>query len=205
MTIIPISGFFSYKIGQSIRRKSKRSSIQIAEVMNIIKETLNNIKIVKIFNTEKRENEKFKNEINKYFHLIFRQARLSNLLTPINESIGLLVCILLIWFGGLNVLENQSMSPEDFIKFILLLFAMMQPIRKLANVNALFQNGIAAAERAFNIFDGSYIPLAGPEYDNGGRLPGPFLYFLLLEYLLSYKICDASLFLFFLILSPYLI
>jgi len=153
ITIIPISGFFSYKIGQSIRRKSKRSSIQIASVMNIIKETLSNIKIVKIFNTEKKENEKFRNEINKYFNLIFRQAKLSNLLTPINESIGLLVGILIIWFGGLNVLENQSMSSEDFIKFILLLFAMMQPIRKLANVNALFQNGIAAAERAFNVFD----------------------------------------------------
>jgi subfamily B ATP-binding cassette protein MsbA len=153
ITIIPISGFFSYKIGQSIRRKSKRSSIQIASVMNIIKETLSNIKIVKIFNTQKKENEKFKNEINKYFNLIFRQAKLSNLLTPINELIGLLVGILIIWFGGLNVLENQSMSSEDFIKFILLLFAMMQPIRKLANVNALFQNGIAAAERAFNIFD----------------------------------------------------
>tara|TARA_B100000029_G_scaffold142722_1_gene137959 strand:+ start:3350 stop:5176 length:1827 start_codon:yes stop_codon:yes gene_type:complete len=151
--IIPISGFFSYKIGQSIRRKSKRSSVQIANVMNIIKETLNNIKIVKIFNTEKNENEKFKNEINKYFNLIFKQAKLSNLLTPINESIGLLVGILIIWFGGLSVLENQSMSSEDFIKFILLLFAMMQPIRKLANVNALFQNGIAAAERAFNVFD----------------------------------------------------
>tara|TARA_B100001250_G_scaffold97709_1_gene82002 strand:+ start:101 stop:1927 length:1827 start_codon:yes stop_codon:yes gene_type:complete len=153
ITIIPISGFFSYKIGQSIRRKSKRSSIQIARIMNIIKETLSNIKIVKIFNTEKKENKKFKYEINKYFNLIFRQAKLSNLLTPINESIGLLVGILIIWFGGLNVLENQSMSSEDFIKFILLLFAMMQPIRKLANVNALFQNGIAAAERAFNIFD----------------------------------------------------
>ena len=151
--IIPISGFFSYKIGQSIRRKSKRSSIQIAGVMNIIKETLSNIKIVKIFNTEKKEIKKFKNEINTYFNLIFRQARLSNLLTPINELIGLLVGILIIWFGGLNVLQTQSMSSEDFIKFILLLFAMMQPIRKLANVNALFQNGIAAAERAFNVFD----------------------------------------------------
>ena len=82
--IIPISGFLSYKIGQSIRRKSKRRSVQIANVMNIIKETLNNIKIVKIFNTEKKENQKFKNEINKYFYLIFRQAKLSNLLTPIN-------------------------------------------------------------------------------------------------------------------------
>tara|TARA_B100000674_G_C37900850_1_gene943669 strand:- start:823 stop:1734 length:912 start_codon:yes stop_codon:yes gene_type:complete len=45
------------------------------------------------------------------------------------------------------------MKSEDFIKFILLLFAMLQPIRKLANVNVLFQNGIAAAERVFTIFD----------------------------------------------------
>ena len=45
------------------------------------------------------------------------------------------------------------MSSEDFIKFILLLFAMLQPIRKLANVGILFQNGIAAAERVFSVFD----------------------------------------------------
>lgn len=151
--IIPISGFFSYKVGQSIRRKSKRSSIQSAGILNIIKETLSNIKIVKIFNLENEENEKFVKENNKYFNLIFKQSRLSNLLTPINETIGLIVGVLLIWFGGISVLQQGAMSSEDFIKFILLLFAMLQPIRKLANVNVLFQNGIAAAERVFSVFD----------------------------------------------------
>ena len=151
--IIPISGYFSYKIGQSIRRKSKRSSFQIAGLMNIIKETLNNIKVVKIFNNEEQEVQKFKHENNNYFKLIFSQARISNLLTPINESIGLLIGVIVIWFGGLSVLENQNMTSEDFIKFVLLLFAMMQPIRQLANINALFQIGIASSERVFNIFD----------------------------------------------------
>ena len=151
--IIPLSGFFSYKVGQSIRRKSKRSSVQSAGILNIIKETLSNIKIVKIFNLENEENEKFVKENNKYFNLIFKQSRLSNLLTPINETIGLIVGILLIWFGGISVLQQGAMSSEDFIKFILLLFAMLQPIRKLANVNVLFQNGIAAAERVFSVFD----------------------------------------------------
>ena len=151
--IIPISGFFSYKVGQSIRRKSKRSSVQSAGILNIIKETLSNIKIVKIFNLENEENEKFVKENNKYFNLIFKQSRLSNLLTPINETIGLIVGVLLIWFGGISVLQQGAMSSEDFIKFILLLFAMLQPIRKLANVNVLFQNGIAAAERVFSVFD----------------------------------------------------
>ena len=151
--IIPLSGFFSYKVGQSIRRKSKRSSVQSAGILNIIKETLSNIKIVKIFNLENEENEKFVKENNKDFNLIFKQSRLSNLLTPINETIGLIVGVLLIWFGGISVLQQGAMSSEDFIKFILLLFAMLQPIRKLANVNVLFQNGIAAAERVFSVFD----------------------------------------------------
>tara|TARA_Y100001970_G_C14226423_1_gene855961 strand:- start:1071 stop:2876 length:1806 start_codon:yes stop_codon:yes gene_type:complete len=153
LIVIPLSGFFSYKIGQSIRRKSKRTSIQSAGILNIIKETLSNIKIVKIFNLEKAENKKFYKENKKYFNLIFKQSKLSNLLTPINETIGLLVGILLIWFGGISVLEEQTMKSDDFIKFILLLFAMLQPIRKLSNVNVQFQNGIAAAERVFNIFD----------------------------------------------------
>ncbi len=153
ITIIPLSGFFSYKVGQSIRRKSKRTSIQSAGILNIIKETLTNIKIVKIFNLEKLENKKFIKENIKYFDLIFKQSKLAHLLTPINETIGLLVGILLIWFGGTSVLQDQTMKSDDFIKFILLLFAMLQPIRKLSNINVLFQNGIAASERVFSIFD----------------------------------------------------
>ncbi len=155
LTIIPLCGFVSYKIGQSIRRKASRSSHKIASIMNTIKETLNNIKIVKIFNNQTFQNKKFKKENLEHFELSFRQSKLSNLLTPINETIGLLVGIVLIWFGGVSVLETQSMSSEDFIKFILLLFAMMQPIRKLANINALFQNGLASSERVFKIFDNS--------------------------------------------------
>tara|TARA_Y100001968_G_scaffold26203_1_gene20433 strand:- start:165 stop:1916 length:1752 start_codon:yes stop_codon:yes gene_type:complete len=153
LTIIPLCGFFSYKIGQSIRRKAKRSSIQIADILNIIKESLTNIKIIKIFNLEKIENEKFYKENQKYFSLMFRQSKISSLLTPINEIIGLIVGILLIWIGGTNVLQEGTMNPDDFIKFILLLFAMLQPIRKLANINVIFQGGIASAERVFEIFD----------------------------------------------------
>ena len=154
ITSIPICGYIILKLGGSIRRKSKRSSIQIAGIMNIIKETINSIKIVKAFNMEKYENKKFEHENEKYFNLIFKQSKLSHLLTPINEMIGLFVGIILIWFGGIEVLkENPTMNAEDFIKFILLLFAMMQPIRKLANVNVQFQIGIAAADRVFNVFD----------------------------------------------------
>ncbi len=153
LTIIPLSGIFSYYIAQSIRRKYKRASLQSVGILNRIKETLSNIKIVKIFNLEQSENNKFVEENKKYFSLLFKQEKLKNLLTPINETIGLAIGILLIWFGGISVLENQSMASDDFLKFILILFALLQPIRKLSNVNVLFQNGIAASERVFSIFD----------------------------------------------------
>ena len=150
---IPICGYVILKLGSSIRRKAKRSSIQIAGIMNIFKETINSIKIVKAFNMEKYENKKFDAENKKYFSLIYRQAKLSHILTPTNEMIGLILGVILIWFGGIEVLEQKTMNSGDFIKFILLLFAMMQPIRRLANVNVQFQTGIAAASRVFNILD----------------------------------------------------
>ena len=153
LTIIPICGFFSYKIGQSIKRKATRSTIQSAGILNVAQEAFNNIKIIKIFNAEKAENQKFKAENNKYFKLLFKHAKLDGILTPTNEIIGLVLGVILIWFGGLNVLVEQTMNAEDFIKFILLLFAMMQPIRKLATVNSSLQTGIASAERVFHIFD----------------------------------------------------
>ena len=153
LIIIPSCGIFSYKVGQSIRRKSKRNTIQSAGILNVAKETFSNIKILKIFNAEKEENLKFKKENDKYFNLLLRHAKLDAFLTPINELIGLFLGVLLIWFGGLNVLVEQTMNSEDFIKFILLLFAMMQPIRKLAIVNVSLQTGIASAQRVFDIFD----------------------------------------------------
>jgi len=156
--IIPLCGYIIIKIGGSIRRKAKRSSIQIAGIMNIIKENINGIKIIKSFNMEKFEEKKFINENMKYFNLMIRQSKLTHLLTPINEMIGLLLGVLLIWFGGIEVLkDNPTMNSEDFIKFILILFAMMQPIRKLANINVQFQNGLAAADRVFSIFDNNEI------------------------------------------------
>ena len=63
LTTIPLSAFVITKLGQSIRRKAKRSSLQIAGVMNILHETLNGIRIVKAFGKDKFEQNRFKKEL----------------------------------------------------------------------------------------------------------------------------------------------
>ena len=150
---VPISAYVIVKLGQSIRRKAKRSSIQIAGITNILQETLSGIRIVKAFSMEKWEVSRFMKESMKYFQLIFRQAKLRHFITPVNDMIGVLLGVVLLWIGGYEVLEAGTMDPDSFIRFIIYLFAMLQPARKLGNVNAIIQGGLASADRVFSVLD----------------------------------------------------
>ena len=142
----------------SIKRKATRSSIQIAGLTTILQEMLGGIKIVKSFIAEKKELLKFKKSNNRFFKLIMKQERLRFLNAPINEMIGVILGASLLWIGGLAVLEaasgpEQSLESEKFVRFIIFLFAMLQPARKLTSVASIMQQGIASAERVFSILD----------------------------------------------------
>jgi ATP-binding cassette, subfamily B, bacterial MsbA len=153
LIIIPVSGIVIAKLGKSIRRKAKRSSIQIAGVSDILQETITGIRIVKAFAMEKFEIQRFTRENLQFFHLVFRQAKLTFLSTPINEMVAVIIGMILLWIGGVAVLEGQGINHDDFMRFILLLFALMQPAKKLGNVNAQIQAGLASADRVFQILD----------------------------------------------------
>ena len=160
--IIPVSGFLIIKIGASLRRKATRTSLQIAELINTMQEALSGIRIVKAFSMEKYEINKFIKENLKYFNLLFKQDKLSNIITPINDMAGVFIAVVILWFGGVEVFEGRGLTPDDFMKFILLLFAAMQPIRKLGGINAQIQSGLASSERVFSILD-SPITIKNPK------------------------------------------
>ncbi|NQU66744.1 MAG: ABC transporter ATP-binding protein [Candidatus Marinimicrobia bacterium] len=153
LIMIPISGLVITKLGQSIRRKSKRSSIKIAGISNILQETISGIRIVKAFAMEKFETDRFISENKKFFALSFRQAKMSKLSTPINEIIGVSIGVILLWIGGSAVLGGHGLAHDDFMRFILILFALLQPGKKLGNVSAQIQAGLASADRIFNILE----------------------------------------------------
>ena len=149
----PLSGYIIIKIGQSIRRKANRSSHKIADLSSIITEKISGISIVKAFNMTKSEIKHFikTNEI--FYILQFNQKKLLGLTTPVNDIIGVTLASMLLWFGGEQVLISSSISAEDFLRFIIFLFALLQPARKIGNGVAAIQSGIAGADRVFNILD----------------------------------------------------
>ena len=151
--IIPFSQFVIQTIGQSIRRKARRNTRQIGGILSIITENLSTTRIVKAFSMEKNEIDRFDQESWKYFNLLFRSSKLRLLSSPIIETIGVSMAVILLWLGGSEVMVGSSLSSEDFLRFMFLLFSMLGPVRSLSNVHITLQNGYASAERIFEILD----------------------------------------------------
>ena len=151
--IVPLTGAIVIFIGRSIRRKSKRTAEKIARIMSIMAENLNSIRVVKSFSMESFETDRFTNEQERYYQLIFRRAKLRLISSPITEMIGAFIGVCLLWIGGHDVLVAQSMNSEDFIRFILILFSVLGPIRNLSNVSVELQKGFASADRVFEVLD----------------------------------------------------
>ena len=151
--VVPISGAIIFGIAQSIRRRAARSQAKLAGITSIIAETLSSIRIVKAFVMKNYELRRFYAQTKKYYELMLRKDRLRLLSSPITETVGASIAALLLFIGARDVLVTQSISSEDFIRFILLLFSVLGPIKSLGNVFNELQNGLASADRVFSILD----------------------------------------------------
>ena len=111
------------------------------------------MRIVKAFATKGFEINRFAKETQKYYKLMIRRDRLRFVSSPVSETFGATIAALLLWVGARDVLVIESISSEDFLRFILLLFSLFQPLKNLTNVVNELQNGLASADRVFAIMD----------------------------------------------------
>lgn len=153
LTVIPLSAFSIWKIGQSIRRRSRRVFAQIGVVFNYFQEMLMAMRVVKAFTNELHEEKRVKDANKGYFKANFRATRLTHLTSPLNEVIIVLVLVFLLWYGGSQVYTGAGLKAEDFIRFLVFLMTIFQPLKELTNVNNVIQNGMAAAERIVKTLD----------------------------------------------------
>ncbi len=151
--VIPLSGVLIYTIGQSLKRKSRRVQEKIAALTSVLQETINGIKVVKAFSMEPYEVRKFREKAWDHYKTVLRRVRLDRLSSPLSETLGVGILVSVLWFGGRLVLQGQLLSPEDFIRFIVVLFSMMQPIKSLGDVNNNIQIAVASGQRIFELMD----------------------------------------------------
>lgn len=153
MAVVPVTLLVITKLGRKLHRYSAVSQEKMAELTSTVQEAISGMRVVRAFATERFETEKFARRMEEYFRTMLRLLRIRFLSTPLNELLGMAIGVLLLWYGGKEVLRGHSIAPEDFFLFLVVLFSMLEPIKALASTYGNIQEGLAAAKRIFQVLD----------------------------------------------------
>lgn len=153
MLVLPLSMVVIVRIGKTLRRYSHRQQEKMANITTRLQETISGIRIVKAFTNERRENARFREESQRLFRDLFKIARMQRLSSPLTEQLSVLVGLFILWYGGRQVLMGDELPPQLFILFLFAVFSLGKPIKELSQVNNAIQEGLAAAERVFEVLD----------------------------------------------------
>ncbi len=159
LLVLPILAVCIGAIGNAVRRRTKRVLQTFSGLIGVLHETVSGIRTVKLFGMENVERGKFNHENQRLVNRSFRSVRVGRLTGPFTESLGVAVAVVLLWFGGREVLSGRGVGPEDFMLFLLYVFSCFKPLKTLSSVNSLLQSGFAAAERVFAVLDSPTEPL----------------------------------------------
>ncbi|MDP8207994.1 MAG: ABC transporter ATP-binding protein [Candidatus Electryonea clarkiae] len=151
--IIPAVGWTILVLGRKIKIYATRVQEAIAEVTGHLQETISGIRVVKSFAAESFENKRFFSITQAHYRNSFAKEKFRRLVIPLNEFVGVVIISGLLYLGGELVLVKQSMNSEDFIRFLVLLFALLNPILSLTNFAANVRVAEAAGSRVFTLMD----------------------------------------------------
>ena len=152
-TVFPITVLIVAKIGSSLRRRSLRVQVKLSELLSVINETIYGAKIIRSFRAERYRNEVFRKENNEHYKLLMKTSITSELASPITEFLTILAGVIIIWFGGREILIHNNLRPEEFLGFIFILFQLIVPIKNLSSVSNRIQESAASGHRIFEILD----------------------------------------------------
>ena len=153
LVFIPISGGVISQIGKSLRRKSERVQNEQGEFLSIIEETLGGIKIIKAFNAQEKFFKKFTSSTTRFFNFSNKLLNRQNLASPVSEFLGILVISVLLWYGGLMVLIDQTLNGAIFLSYLGLAYNILTPAKGISKAFYNIRKGDAAAKRVLDILE----------------------------------------------------
>jgi subfamily B ATP-binding cassette protein MsbA len=153
LLIAPPTLFLINRIGRRLRRYSTRSQERMADITGALQETIGGVRIIKAFNLEPVMETRYRKANRAFGSAVIRMTRTGALAPPIAEIFGGAVGVLILYVGGRDILRGTGMEGGQFLMFIVALFALMQPVRALSQVNLQIEEGIAASVRIFDIVD----------------------------------------------------
>lgn len=167
--VLPLSVGLMTIVWRYIRRYSRRAQERMGDIASILEESIGGVRVVKAFGREDHEKGRFAEANRGYYRAMVKMARARLASSPLNEFLGTVAGVIILWFGGRSVLDGTGFQPGEFMTYILLVFSMVQPVKALANVHSRLAEGEAAAERVFEALD---TPVEVRDIPGAAALPG---------------------------------
>jgi subfamily B ATP-binding cassette protein MsbA len=140
------------KIGRRVRTTTRKGQDKLADIQNILHESIAGNRIVKAFGMENWESSRFHSAARKLFRANLKSVAIQAVSSPLMDIVGVLAIALLLWVGR-NQINSGAMTPGVFIAFIIAVFRLYDPVRKMAFFNNSFQQALGASQEIFRFID----------------------------------------------------
>jgi subfamily B ATP-binding cassette protein MsbA len=152
VVMLPLISYILNKFNKKIKRVSRRVQVKIANVSDVLQETLSAVRVVKSFGREDYEYERFSSENQANFRAKMKETQYGSILTPLIEFVAAISFTAILWYGGYEVMQGR-MKPSELIAFFTLLLTISDPLRSLTKLSRSIQQALASGERIFEIMD----------------------------------------------------
>lgn len=148
MVLLPLSGFLIGKIGKTLRSKSFQGQKKLGLIMSVFEETIGGLRIVKAFNAEEKMHAQFDSVNTSFTQLQAKIFRRQQLASPLSEFLGIMVMVIVLWYGGAMVLgENSTLSSSVLITYLVVFSQIINPAKAVTTAYYNILKGLASNDR----------------------------------------------------------
>ena len=144
---VPIFGWFMGLVGRKLKQKSIKAQALWSDTMSQVEETLGGLRIIKAFCAEEKMNTRFDKINSSYRNDIMRVNIRQSMAHPMSEFLGTVMIIIVLWFGGILVLNTQTITGPTFIYYMVILYSIIQPLKEFSKAGYNIPKGLASMER----------------------------------------------------------
>ena len=151
LVFVPVFGWFMGFVGKKLKAKSIKAQTLWSDTMSIVEETLGGLRIIKAFIAEEKMNRKFDKVNSSYRDHIMRVNIRQALAHPMSEFLGTVMIIIVLWFGGILVLNQQVLDGSTFVYYLVILYSIINPLKEFSRASYNIPKGMASMERVDKI------------------------------------------------------
>ena len=148
---VPIFGWFMGLVGRKLKQKSIKAQALWSDTMSQVEETLGGLRIIKAFCAEQLMNERFNRINSAYRNDIMRVNIRQSMAHPMSEFLGTVMIVIVLWFGGILVLNDKSITGPTFIFYMTILYSIINPLKEFSKASYNIPKGLASMERVDKI------------------------------------------------------